>query len=163
MAQSPYWSPSPSPAVESSPTSDSSSDDDFQSMGYEEASRPVSPQPAEGQLGQFPATEGDDTMTCQWEECGKVFNHLPSLIDHIHNGAWSATVPLRPSNYVARSHWRAQVQLHLRVEDVPPPRHRADLAFRAHLAHTLAHGRKAVYMSAPRYVCGPHPPGRCRA
>ena len=27
-----------------------------------------------------------DTMTCQWEECGKVFNHLPTLIDHIHNG-----------------------------------------------------------------------------
>ncbi|KAI0337880.1 hypothetical protein BDW22DRAFT_1339104 [Trametopsis cervina] len=24
-------------------------------------------------------------MSCQWEECGRVFNHLPSLIDHIHN------------------------------------------------------------------------------
>ncbi|KIP05380.1 hypothetical protein PHLGIDRAFT_19733 [Phlebiopsis gigantea 11061_1 CR5-6] len=54
-------------------------------MAYEEASRPDSPQPTEGQLGQFPAAEGEDTMTCQWEECGKVFNHLPSLIEHIHN------------------------------------------------------------------------------
>ena len=27
-----------------------------------------------------------DTMTCQWEDCGKVFNHLPTLIEHIHNG-----------------------------------------------------------------------------
>ncbi|KAI0667451.1 hypothetical protein C8Q78DRAFT_982346 [Trametes maxima] len=24
-------------------------------------------------------------MTCQWEDCGKVFNHLPTLIEHIHN------------------------------------------------------------------------------
>lgn len=29
----------------------------------------------------------DDTVTCEWENCGIVFNHLPSLIDHIHNGA----------------------------------------------------------------------------
>lgn len=29
---------------------------------------------------------GEDTMSCQWEECGKVFNHLPTLIEHIHNG-----------------------------------------------------------------------------
>lgn len=27
-----------------------------------------------------------DTMTCQWEDCGKVFSHLPTLIEHIHNG-----------------------------------------------------------------------------
>ncbi|OSC96980.1 hypothetical protein PYCCODRAFT_1440594 [Trametes coccinea BRFM310] len=25
-----------------------------------------------------------DTMTCQWEDCGKVFDHLPTLIEHIH-------------------------------------------------------------------------------
>lgn len=56
-------------------------------MGYEEVSRPDSPQPAEGQLGQFPAAEGEDTMACQWEDCGRVFDHLPSLIEHIHNGA----------------------------------------------------------------------------
>lgn len=29
----------------------------------------------------------DDTVTCEWENCGTVFDHLPSLIDHIHNGA----------------------------------------------------------------------------
>ncbi|KDR72931.1 hypothetical protein GALMADRAFT_158573 [Galerina marginata CBS 339.88] len=29
--------------------------------------------------------ETDDSVTCQWEDCGKVFTHLPTLIDHIHN------------------------------------------------------------------------------
>ncbi|KAI0085224.1 hypothetical protein BDY19DRAFT_896934 [Irpex rosettiformis] len=29
--------------------------------------------------------EDEDTIACQWEECGRVFNHLPTLIDHIHN------------------------------------------------------------------------------
>lgn len=84
MAQSPYYSPSPSPGLESSHVSDSSSEDDFPPTAYEgaEPSRPASPLPAEGQ---FPVMEGDDTMTCQWEDCGKVFDHLPSLIDHIHN------------------------------------------------------------------------------
>lgn len=30
-----------------------------------------------------------DTMTCRWEECGKVFSHLPTMIEHIHNGAFN--------------------------------------------------------------------------
>ena len=34
--------------------------------------------------------EMEDVITCQWEECGVVFGHLPTLIDHIHNGACSA-------------------------------------------------------------------------
>jgi hypothetical protein len=29
----------------------------------------------------------DDVATCEWDNCGKVFDHLPTLIDHIHNGA----------------------------------------------------------------------------
>lgn len=28
----------------------------------------------------------EDSVTCLWEECGIVFTHLPTLIDHIHNG-----------------------------------------------------------------------------
>jgi hypothetical protein len=31
--------------------------------------------------------EPEDSVTCQWEDCGVVFTHLPTLIDHIHNGA----------------------------------------------------------------------------
>ncbi|KAF9005112.1 hypothetical protein BDQ17DRAFT_377967 [Cyathus striatus] len=29
--------------------------------------------------------ESDDSVTCQWDDCGIVYRHLPSLIDHIHN------------------------------------------------------------------------------
>ncbi|KAL0954932.1 hypothetical protein HGRIS_003865 [Hohenbuehelia grisea] len=27
----------------------------------------------------------EDSVTCEWDDCGIVFTHLPSLIDHIHN------------------------------------------------------------------------------
>lgn len=30
--------------------------------------------------------ESEDSVTCQWEDCGILFTHLPTLIDHIHNG-----------------------------------------------------------------------------
>ncbi|PIL32560.1 transcription factor [Ganoderma sinense ZZ0214-1] len=89
MARSVY-SPSPSPSLRSNtPLSDSSSDEDL--IPYPEASgdygpsasRPGSPQTAEASmLGEERVA---DTMTCQWEDCGRVFNHLPTLIEHIHN------------------------------------------------------------------------------
>ena len=89
MARSQY-SPSPSPSLPSSGgISDSSTDEEFGLYGEAgeygaSASRPGSPAPAEAVMA------GDDqeadTMTCQWEDCGKVFNHLPTLIDHIHGG-----------------------------------------------------------------------------
>ena len=89
MARSVY-SPSPSPSLRSNtPFSDSSSDEDIGSYGEgaeygQSASRPGSPQTAEASM--LGEEQEADTMTCQWEECGKVFNHLPTLIDHIHNG-----------------------------------------------------------------------------
>lgn len=92
MARSQY-SPSPSPSLPSSPAggvSDSSSDEEFGSYGGEagdyapSASRPGSPVTAE--VSMMGEEQEADTMTCQWEDCGKVFNHLPTLIDHIHNG-----------------------------------------------------------------------------
>ncbi|KAF9487735.1 hypothetical protein BDN71DRAFT_1458177 [Pleurotus eryngii] len=27
----------------------------------------------------------EDSVTCEWDGCGKVYTHLPTLIDHIHN------------------------------------------------------------------------------
>jgi hypothetical protein len=30
----------------------------------------------------------EDSVTCQWDDCGIVFTHLPTLIDHIHNGEY---------------------------------------------------------------------------
>lgn len=38
---------------------------------------------------------GSDTMTCLWDDCGVVFNHLPSLIEHIH----STHIGVHKSNY----------------------------------------------------------------
>lgn len=81
--------------IESVHVSDSSSSDDempptvYEPLDVGSASRPASPMPAEGQ---FHINDGNDTVTCQWEECGKVFDHLPSLIDHIHNGGFGANV-----------------------------------------------------------------------
>lgn len=142
MAQSPYYSPSPSPEIESSHVSDSSSDDDLLPMAHElaEISRPGSPLPGEGQLGQFPATEGDDTTTCQWEDCGKVFDHLPSLIDHIHNGTRSMYMDSRRYNYVVRSHWRTQIELHVRMENMPSSRHCSNISICPYFPHTFTYG-----------------------
>ncbi|KAJ7722979.1 hypothetical protein B0H16DRAFT_1473124 [Mycena metata] len=30
--------------------------------------------------------DSDDSVTCQWENCGIVYTHLPTLIQHIHTG-----------------------------------------------------------------------------
>jgi hypothetical protein len=35
----------------------------------------------------------EDSATCMWGECGIVFTHLPSLIQHIHNGEFSLFSP----------------------------------------------------------------------
>jgi hypothetical protein len=32
------------------------------------------------------AVDIDDSATCLWDNCGKVYTHLPTLIEHIHNG-----------------------------------------------------------------------------
>lgn len=87
MARSPF-SPSPSPEFEPTYFSDSSADDDYphnadNGEGGQSASRPGSPMALDGQTVD---EEGPDTMKCQWEDCSKIYNHLPSLIDHIHNG-----------------------------------------------------------------------------
>ena len=34
-------------------------------------------------------TANDDSVTCLWDNCGVVYTHLPTLIDHIHNGECS--------------------------------------------------------------------------
>ncbi|KAH9927636.1 uncharacterized protein B0H18DRAFT_1002920 [Fomitopsis serialis] len=84
-----FYSRTPSPVFSSSDRfSDSSSDDglllngDAGEPGYG-ASRPGSPGAAPE--GAQEENMEVDTMTCRWEECGKVFSHLPTLIEHIHN------------------------------------------------------------------------------
>ena len=52
-------------------------------------SRPVSPStPSSGEGPQQEAMNPgyDDTATCMWDDCGMVFTHLPTLIEHIHSG-----------------------------------------------------------------------------
>ncbi|KAJ6563745.1 hypothetical protein B0H10DRAFT_2020928 [Mycena sp. CBHHK59/15] len=39
--------------------------------------------------------DSDDSVTCQWESCGIVYTHLPSLIDHIH----TEHIGVHKSNY----------------------------------------------------------------
>ncbi|KIJ67187.1 hypothetical protein HYDPIDRAFT_107907 [Hydnomerulius pinastri MD-312] len=41
------------------------------------------------------AEPGADTVTCLWEDCGVVFTHLPTLIEHIH----STHIGVHKSNY----------------------------------------------------------------
>jgi len=49
---------------------------------------------SEFEPGSIPV-EGDpeDSVTCEWGDCGSVFTHLPSLVDHIHNGEYRASFP----------------------------------------------------------------------
>ena len=91
MARS-NFSPSPSPGYSShlsDPSDDSSSeisprpDSPNQFVGPS-LSRPGSPTQTDAPMQD--EALGEDTMSCQWEECGRVFNHLPTLIEHIHNG-----------------------------------------------------------------------------
>ncbi|KAJ7698928.1 hypothetical protein B0H17DRAFT_1158232 [Mycena rosella] len=39
--------------------------------------------------------DSDDSVTCQWDSCGIVYTHLPSLIDHIH----TEHIGVHKSNY----------------------------------------------------------------
>ncbi|KAI9463869.1 hypothetical protein HD554DRAFT_1297484 [Boletus coccyginus] len=41
------------------------------------------------------AEQGADTVTCLWDDCGIVFTHLPTLIEHIH----STHIGVHKSNY----------------------------------------------------------------
>jgi len=72
--------PSPSPSLSDSSMEDASNFSEVQpeaSYGHS-ASRPGSPM-------QSGPLDPEDSVTCQWEDCGKVFTHLPTLIHHIHN------------------------------------------------------------------------------
>lgn len=89
-------------------------------------------------------------MACQWEECGKVFDHLPTLIDHIHNGESINLAVRRDCNSAPRPHWCAQVELHMRMEDMSQERHSTNVSLRSHLPHTLAHRREAIHLSSTR-------------
>lgn len=93
---------------------------------------------------------GTDTMTCLWDDCGIVFSHLPSLIEHIHSSALMPTSVKLIQYHVYSARRRAQVKLHLRLGDMQSPRPRTDIPVRAHLPHPLTYRREAVYMFSAR-------------
>lgn len=74
----PDFVPDASPAILDSESSD------------EEVSEDVSSQNTSG--------KDEETATCLWGDCGKVFTQLASLIEHIHTGALLARRCARPSN-----------------------------------------------------------------
>ncbi|EGN97436.1 hypothetical protein SERLA73DRAFT_184144 [Serpula lacrymans var. lacrymans S7.3] len=86
MARSIY-SPSPpprSPSPSFSSVSIIDDDDTSFSEGGDpgpSVSRPGSPAPAANAQEDQEA----DTVTCLWDDCGIIFTHLPTLIDHIHH------------------------------------------------------------------------------
>ncbi|PPR00738.1 hypothetical protein CVT24_000944 [Panaeolus cyanescens] len=75
--------PPPVEQADSMDTSSDSSDDDVSNVNTEggvvhpSASRAGSPSNAEGVV--------EDSVTCQWGDCGVVFTVLDTLIDHIHS------------------------------------------------------------------------------
>ena len=92
----PVQEPKPSPKAPSLSPSSSSMEDASniseiqpEAYGYS-ASHPGSPT-------QSGVLDTEDSVTCQWEDCGKVFTHLPTLIHHIHNGKFLLVLGCMPS------------------------------------------------------------------
>ncbi|KAF8840111.1 hypothetical protein BDN67DRAFT_990511 [Paxillus ammoniavirescens] len=94
------YSPSPgfrSPSPAFSQSSFKNDDDSSESeMGDATALAPAETTGSPGPSSTAPAAEqGADTVTCLWEDCGIVFTHLPTLIEHIH----SMHIGVHKSNY----------------------------------------------------------------
>lgn len=83
-------SPSPSFSQSSVILDDSSS----ASEAGDVSALPVEDRGSPGPSSAPPADPGD-TVTCLWEDCGDVFSHLPTLIEHIH----SSHIGVHKSNY----------------------------------------------------------------
>ncbi|ESK95414.1 zinc finger protein [Moniliophthora roreri MCA 2997] len=81
MSHSRSVSPAPGAAAKST-LGDGQPSKDLANGYPPSASRPSSPL---GSKQQQEIIDTEDTVTCQWDNCGIVFTHLPTLIDHIHN------------------------------------------------------------------------------
>jgi hypothetical protein len=98
----PVPEPKPSPKAPSLSPSSSSMEDASNSEIQPEAYRYSASHP--GSPAQSGVLDTEDSVTCQWEDCGKVFTHLPTLILHIHNGEFYLVLGCVPS--VAEGKWR---------------------------------------------------------
>jgi hypothetical protein len=89
----------PSLSPSSSSMEDASNISEMQPEAYgHSASHPGSPM-------QSGALDTEDSVTCQWEDCGKVFTHLPTLIHHIHNGKFFLVLGCMPSVAEVEKGW----------------------------------------------------------
>lgn len=97
MAHNSHYSPSPplsprsrSPSPAFSISSDKQNDGGWAGGSHANvsASRGVSPSYSDDDDDVGPVEEpvAVDSVICQWENCGMPFSHLPTLINHIHNG-----------------------------------------------------------------------------
>lgn len=91
-----------------------SEDESYELNGYDGISRPVSPS-ASSVLESRPEPEvEDDSVTCLWDDCGKVYTDLKVFIDHIHNGEYQfAIAHCNKLKHPYRTYWGQQIKLHL--------------------------------------------------
>lgn len=84
-------SPSPSFSQSSLKYDDSSSESE---LGYAPTSALDETAGSPGPSSTAPTAEqGADTVTCLWDDCGIVFTHLPTLIEHIHSSEPFPSLP----------------------------------------------------------------------
>ena len=81
------YSLSPSPGPQSlGPASEASADEAMPPSYAHDGTAPVS-RASSPEIEYEGAIDPDDIAKCEWENCGKVFDHLPTFIEHLHNGA----------------------------------------------------------------------------
>lgn len=107
-----FRSPSPSFSQSSLKYDDDSSESE---LGYAPTSALDETAASPGPSSTAPkAEQGADTVTCLWDDCGIVFTHLPTLIEHIHSSTHSLHPRASSLTCISTSpHWRSQIKLHL--------------------------------------------------
>lgn len=94
-----------------------------------------------------------DAVTCLWDDCGEIFTHLPTLIDHIHKGVSQGDVGYDGALLTGHSsYWGSQVKLYMRMGNLFSTRPRANVAVRSYLTYPFAHGRETIHLSSSRSV-----------
>lgn len=93
--------------------------------------------------------EAVDSVICQWETCERPFSHLPTLINHIHNGTRRqlcfVLIKRTLISYI-RSHRCSQIELYMRVGDMHPARNPTGFPVCSYIPHTCAHRGETVHM-----------------
>lgn len=96
-----FRSPSPS-FSQSSLKYDSSSESE---LGYAPTSAQDETAASPGPSSTAPTAEqGADTVTCLWDDCGIVFTHLPTFIEHIHSSTRSLYLRALPIDVYIPAH-----------------------------------------------------------